>query len=255
MIDRKARKTLFQAYWSSEGWKIPREEPSAADLDHAKSCGVMFDFVTLTHDEVIERILSARASADVTALAQSFLASFSTREVHLRPGLASWFLTDTVATHPFEGNVTCGVCRQFPVTKEHDLSATNFARLKWGRTPEIYLLDHAFVLERAVIEQQEPTAEDRDLLAALLDAADSLPHDARARDLERALKSVIRSNRQERECVIEVLAASGVLSPSRVSDAEYARIPPKTDWSDTAALWRGDDGVKREQAAKLFGQG
>jgi hypothetical protein len=252
-IDLRARRILFDAYWSAKGWNIPRDEPSAEDLAYAKSVGVMFDREELTHDIAVRRIVAAKARVWLAAAAESFMASLCLRQVHLRPALASYYAVQRVELHPFVGHPHCATCGQFK-RWEHDFNPTNFARLKWGAVPRSFMIDHAFILERFVVEPQpHATDEDRDLLFQLLTVADGLPADARARDLEQAWRPLLRSNREERDVLIEILSACGVLSPSRRTRSDVRRIPLKSNWTDAAALWRGDDRVNREQASMLFG--
>jgi hypothetical protein len=252
-IDKKARRILFKTYWSSSGWKVPRDEPDAADLAYAKAAGVMFDPERLTHRSAMERLLAARRLADESTAAEAFAASLTSREVHLRPALASACAIQTVEMHGFVGGVVCSRCGQLR-SWEHDFSSTNFARLKWGSIPRAFMVDHAFILERFSEEPQpRATAEDRRLLGAMLSVADSLPQNARARDLEKAWQPLLPSNREERDLMIEILLACGVLKPSRQSAADRRRIPLRSNWTDDAALWRGDDGIERTRAAELFG--
>jgi hypothetical protein len=251
LIDPRARQVLFDAYWSPQGWKMPREEPSPADLEYAKSRGVMFDRVTLTHDEALDRIVAARSRTDAASVAEAFVASLASRQVHLRPALASFFAVQESRPHRFSGHLVCATCGQLP-RAEHDFSATNFARLKWGAAPRASPVDNAFILERFVVEPRPaPSDEDRATLHQMLSVADSLGDEARARDLEKAWRPVIRSSREERNQLIEILVSCGVLLPSRRSPEDYHRIPVRSNWTDLAALWRGDDGVRRERAAML----
>jgi hypothetical protein len=137
-----------------------------------------------------------------------------------------------------------------------DFSSTNFARLKWGAVPRFFPVCHAFMLERFEIEPRPSASDgDRAVMHALLTAADSMPPDVRARDLEQAWRPLIRSSRQERDELIEILIACGVLTPSRRTSEDHERIPLRSNWTDEAALWRGDDGVNRDQASSVFGWG
>lgn len=110
------------------------------------------------------------------------------------------------------------------------------------------------MLERLATEPTIlPDEGDWLLLDTLLRTADSLPAHANARDLERAWRPIIRSCRAERDILVEILVTAGVLVPSRQTEADLRAIPLKSNWSDGAALWRGDDGVVRGQAEALFG--
>ena len=254
-MDARARRILFDAYWGPKGWKEPREEPSAADLAHAIAAGYMFKPEMLKHDAALQRMDRAKGLVSLDEVAAGFVASLASRAVHLRPALGSYFVLQSMPMHPFSGTSHCIACGQFR-RWEHDFSPANFARLKWGLFPRFFAVDHAFTLERFAHEPRpEATAQDRELLHRILALADNMPADAGARDLEAALKPLIRSNKAEREILVEILFACDVLAPSRTTPEDVRRIPLKTNWTDEPALWRGDDGVNREQAARLFGWG
>lgn len=252
MLDPKAVKILSQTYWSPKGWKVVRETPAPADLAYAMSAGVMFDTETMTHAKALDRIVAARGLTDVASVAAAFTASLSSRQLHLRPALGSFFVVQEVWLHEFTGEFSCTECGMFAEWKQ-DFSATNFARIKWGALPRSCLVDHAFVLERFAVEERPfPSPEDKSLLRRLLSVAESLGSEARARDLEKSWKALLPSNQAERDLLIEVLVACDVLRPSRTSAEDVGRVPLKSNWSDHAALWRGDDGINKEQAAALF---
>lgn len=56
-MDKKAKRILFKTYWNN-GWiddKNPKKESS--DFVYAKEKGLMFDPITISHDECIEKIV------------------------------------------------------------------------------------------------------------------------------------------------------------------------------------------------------
>jgi hypothetical protein len=63
-MDQKAVKILFDKYWSSSGWRDKEIFPE--DFEYAKSKGVMFDPISLSHDEIVKRAVVAvgRTSKD-----------------------------------------------------------------------------------------------------------------------------------------------------------------------------------------------
>ncbi len=198
-------------------------------------------------------MVAARLRAPLDAVAEAFVASLSSREVHLRPPLSSYYAVRSIEAHVLSGDVVCTQCQQF-AQWEHDFNSTNFARLKWGAPPRIYGVDHAFVLERFAAEARlSPSDEDWSILRRMFEAVESLPRDARTRDLERAWQPVVRSSREERDALIEILVAAEVLKPSRTTPADVRSIPLRSNWSDQAALWRASDGVNRDRAISLFG--
>jgi len=86
-IDVRAKKILFDTYWTSKGWidKHERKLPSAADRAHAKRHGMWFEPIKIGHDALLKQtkqLAKRMAWADVTA---AFLASLSTRRLASAP--------------------------------------------------------------------------------------------------------------------------------------------------------------------------
>lgn len=55
-MDKKAKDILFQTYWSGKGWKRDHiTDPD--DFLYAKDKGLMFDPLTIGHDDCVKRIL------------------------------------------------------------------------------------------------------------------------------------------------------------------------------------------------------
>lgn len=67
--------------------------------------------------------------------------------------------------------------------------------------------------------------------------------------LEKRLKDVIKSSKDERDRLIEILASIGVVVPKSYD----RKIPMKSDW-DYAEYWRGEDKYNKENVEELFGQ-
>jgi len=86
---------------------------------------------------------------------------------------------------------------------------------------------------------------------------------SRPRDLERRLAGIFKSNKAEREILIEILAYCGILQPhdhpgyyrSFVNFFERT-IPPvaKIDWTYPICWWRGIDGINNELLQFYFPQ-
>jgi len=55
-LDKKAKDILFKTYWSGAGWK-DRRHADPDDFAYTKSKGLMFDPITLSHDECLSEIL------------------------------------------------------------------------------------------------------------------------------------------------------------------------------------------------------
>lgn len=146
-MDAKAKKILNKTFWSAQGWKPAgtRLPFAGEEFEYAKSKGVMFDPVTMTHDECVARIrylLEHVVTKDRVAAA--FLHSLSTREVHLRSGLSSYALTSHLPRHQYSDKLLerasyshCFYCNEHKLMtheewNNEDINILNFERVKWG---------------------------------------------------------------------------------------------------------------------------
>lgn len=256
-IDSRARRILFAAYWDSSGWKVPREEPPAADAAYARDVGYMFDPQLVRHDAAIQSARSVVEDCSLDLLTDAFVASLSHRWLHLRAGLPSFFIASRMSPHAFGSTGTCPTCGLLD-RNTIDFGAANFARHKWGASPTSFAPEHAFILERVSQElgwvEAPVTNDDRRILHRLLEAAATLKPDARAADLADAWQGLLPSNAQERRVLLESFIAIGVLVPSRTKPEDRRRIPLRSNWSDEAALWRGDDGVNGSCVDEILGR-
>ena len=84
-LDGRAVQILMDAYWSNGCRENPAVTPE--DLAYARQAGVMFDPIVLRHDEIISRLVLARAAVTKEQVANAFLASLSRRRLDLRSAL------------------------------------------------------------------------------------------------------------------------------------------------------------------------
>ena len=107
----------------------------------------------------------------------------------------------------------------------------------------------------------EPTAADWKALDLTLRTPALLAPEAKAADLERALKTVLPSNKDERAILIRILGYAGVLeAPGHPSffdgfvpgPARYLPRQRFADWGYPIIWWRAGHGVRRDAAAFWF---
>ena len=87
--DKKALQILLETYWSPKGWKRDKTIDSV-DFEYARQVGYMFDPVTVTHDDIVARLLASRNRLSIEQVTDAFLASLSTRRLELRSALGSF---------------------------------------------------------------------------------------------------------------------------------------------------------------------
>lgn len=272
-MDKQARNILFKTYWNAGGWVDRAQRRTAPeDFDYAKSKGLMFDPVSVSHDDCLAQILALRDQIPASLPGRAFLSSLSSRRLDWRSGLASYLVAQALAPHSYaaavsgqsyapDGSVAhvshvCGVCRDAGdsvVAKEHyvdvDLNVLNFERIKWGGVRHGALEYTWFDLrELAAADIPAPSAQDvavfKEILAAVAacDAADG------PGALEQKLKPVVASSKAERQMLIDILACAGVLRPLSYD----RRVPGRSDWR-YAAAWRGEDGYSEDAVQRCFG--
>lgn len=271
MIDRKARKILFDAYWKS-GWKADNSI-SEEDWSYAKSKGLLFDPVELSHDRLIERLCDVRDQTSAEAVGDAFVASFTSRRLDLRSALGSYGVASHFPRHKLSssprrtvrsGVERCDVCGFYSFSEPHpeDLNVLNFERHKWGgvrRDDPIYIWFD--LVEFSQIEKIMPTEEDKSILRAILQIAAELPANARPSALADAISDLVKSNQAERRTLVEILSCCGVLQPRDYSgyfgEFTFAFEREHTsehlnDWGYPAIWWRGRDGVNSTAVATYF---
>lgn len=262
MTDR-ALQILFDAYWAQGmvRWEAPVVSPE--DFAFARDAGVMFDPLALSHAEVLEWVRISLQLVSREAVAAAFLASLSSRRLELRSALGSYAVGRQFPHHDYrDESGFCAVCGFWGEdSRPRDLSVLNFERFKWGgvrhAAPEYIALD---LMLFSKLEPPAPSAEDRRILRAILDAAQGCGAGAKPRDLEKRLAGVVKSNKAEREMLIQVLVYCGILQP-RSRPGYFTgfvpynrRLPPlddRTFWHYPINWWRGEDGVNRE-ALKFY---
>lgn len=259
-MDKKAKRVLLQTFWGSGGWKQGTRVFAGEEFEYARSCGLMFDPLTITHDELVARIIELHGRITLGQVSEAFLHSLSTRKTHLRSALSSWFLTSGLAEHAYNSvssnTGSCGVCNQQQLTVyedyvDEDLNVLNFERIKWGGIRLNWLLYCWFDLDQ--FSREAPvaaTSEDVAILRRMLDKVRACPPADSARKLEQRWKDLFPSSKNERDVVMEVLGYAGVLAIS-----DLPRIGRRSD-NDFMAMdgWQGQDGYSTRAATHLFGQ-
>ncbi|OKP89152.1 hypothetical protein A3842_04830 [Paenibacillus sp. P3E] len=262
-MDKRAKKVLQTTFWSSAGWKSAPAVYTGEDFEYAKSHGLMFDPVTITHDECERRIRELHDSAVTKErVATAFVHSLSSRKVHLRSALSSWALTSGLALHTYEQHPLerasyscCGDCNAGKIMSDKnyinaDLNVLNFERVKWGGVRLNQLLYCWLDLELLSREEELSISRaDSEILRRLIEAVEECDPGDTARKLEKRWKDLFPSSKQERDVLMEIWGFAGILVPQ-----EEPRLGCGGD-SDfiSVANWRGEDRISREKLEFYFG--
>lgn len=265
-MDRRAIRILFDTYWSASGWKVGDERIVASeDFIYAKGAGVMFDPVSLSHDEIVQRAIVARDALTPKAVADGFLGSLSTRRLDLRSALGSYAVLRLFPQHGFSAQgQQCAVCGMYEDKRPQDLNVLSFERFKWGGVRHDESLYAVFDLERFLqAERPHPSADDVELFEELLRIIEAVSPATSAAMLSRHLASAgLRSNKAERDVVIGILGLCGILGTDahpgyaqRFVPYSERELPPRrfVDMPYPACWWQGSDGINKEAFRLYFG--
>ena len=140
--DKKALQILLESHWSPKGWKRDKTI-DAADFEYARQAGYMFDPVTVTHDDIVARLLTIRNRVSIEQVTDAFLASLSTRRLELRSALGSFSFAAHFPDHRLveqargqtpSGRLNCPLCGLYghSAAEQEDLNVLSFERWNWG---------------------------------------------------------------------------------------------------------------------------
>ena len=269
LYDKKAVEILFDTHWTSKGWRDPFVT-APSDLAYAIGKGVMFPPSLLPHDATLQRLQELCDAISPLAVGNAFLASLGLREPALRSALGSFAVARYRSLHAFTvrpltpagRTVPCAYCQLWLAPTQaqgEDLNVLNFERLKWGGVRHRQVAYQVFDLEQfRALAPFEPTQNDVALFSRILATIRTLPPNATIGHLEKALSSVIPSNKNERRTLLEVLCLSGILAYPGYGHFFDDTEPPKdrpyrdTDWRVPAMYWRAQDGCNIERLKEYF---
>jgi hypothetical protein len=264
--DNKAIQILFRTYWSSSGWISDNQRTTAADdLAYAKAAGVMFDPVAVTHDELVSRAVDVCSKVSQLQVIEAFLSSLTNRHMELRSALGSWAYLSHFRHHPFENwDKQCAICGWYGSEQSIvDLNVLNFERLKWGGVRHDNLLYVVFDLEQfRKLEYPLPSKQDIAIFRKILRIIVDLPEKTTAAALQKHLAPIIKSNKAERDILIDILGICGILQTEQHTGYSYRFTPYKDrklpnqrfiDHSYPVCWWKAADGINQEVVTQFFG--
>lgn len=190
-------------------------------------------------------------------------ASLSSRRLDLRSALGSYIVGKHLKNYVYTGDEYCIYCGSYNKERElEDLNVLNFERFKWGGVRHLDPLYITFDLEQyRNADKLVPTPKDYEILSQIFLIIYEFPPEGKIRDLEKALSKVIKSNKEEREVVLQILGFCSILS-TRESPGFLNNFIPfverdvpihyKNDWSYPVCWWKGRDGLNVNAVKAIF---
>ncbi len=100
-MDKKAKNILFKTYWKN-GWIDKKErQVHPIDFEYAKSKGLMFDPLTISHDQCLEKIFEILPRISMDMVVKAFLSSLANRRLDWRSSIASYFIAKQLVPHKY----------------------------------------------------------------------------------------------------------------------------------------------------------
>lgn len=265
-MDERAIKILIDTYWTSAGWRDERSVSTDPDeFKYARRAGVMFDPVPLAHAQIIRRAVKAVIGLNRRDVANAFVVSLASRQLHFRSALGSFAVLQHFPKHKATlWREECETCGQWNGRPEiEDLNILNFERLKWGGVRHGEPCYAGFDLDQfKKLPEIHPVRDDVQALRALLHAIESVPSKTTSATLQKYLATIIPSSKQERDVLIGILGLCGILETAdhpgfmrkfvRYCDRD---LPERrfVDMAYPACWWRRSDGVNTKAVKYWFG--
>lgn len=263
-LDKQALKILFDAYWSSAGWKPESERTVLPEnFAYAKSRDFMFAPLQLNHSQALNELAALIKSVDRRKVADGFLSSLSTRRLDWRSALGSYAIFQHVTTHnPQSDKTRCNLCGFYLNDKEHDLNVLNFERLKWGGVRHydvIYaLMDIGLFLKTP---PPSPAAEDVKIFRGLVSIIKNVQNVTSGK-LNCYFTKDLKSNKPERDVIIAILGFCGILgTPLHPGYSQFfipfdkRELPNRhfVDMAYPACWWHSSMGINEARLNEYFG--
>jgi len=236
-MDKKAKDILFKTYWTSAGWiGDDKRKIDKIEFEYAKEKGLMFEPLTISKSELVEKIETILQKISVKKITDAFLCSLTNKRLDWRSGLASYVNAKRLLVEKNIHDYTYGYGENI------DLNVLNFERIKWGGVRHcsgIYNWLDLTLLEKEVIPN--PTEQDVEVMKSILDVIDKSEIGETPSKLRNRLKNVLKGSKNEISILMEILACAEILQPLRFD----RKIPGKHDWT-FVLFWRGEDKYDKE---------
>lgn len=243
-MDKKAKKILFDTYWSAQGWK-KQYEITPEDFEYAKSKGLMFDNITIKNEELKTKLTELLNSTDIKMVSKAFLSSLTNKRLDWRSGIASYINAQLVLSGKRPNNRDDKY-----VYENEDLNVLNFERIKWSGVRYSNLLYNYLdlkLLSKEIIS--EPTDKDFQVFNNIIDCIDKSEVGEHPGKLRDRLKDAIGGTKDQRQRIMEILGCCEILQTR-----DHNRpVHPRSDFG-FVACWRGEDKYNKSNLEIIFGE-
>lgn len=226
----------------------------------------------MNHDQIIKEILTLRERWSPSIAANAFASSLATRRLDWRSLLLSYSVSLRLEAHAFERSEIysgkIGVCKHCGLQEQHEMKPNEYWEEIRTNTPGRHQHTNLQYVrfDLATSPVVDSSVEYRSLVWEMLHNIELLSENAQLTALTKAIPASIKSNKIERQHLLEILGFCGVLCPPEqvsyferfVGFEEAELLQPKhffkRDWAHPIRHWTSADGVDREAAQWWFGE-
>jgi len=225
--------------------------------------------ISISHEELYKWLSATLTNINEERLTDAFLYSLSSGDLNYRPYLASYVYALSILNHKQDvevapsGNLFCRYCGHFDNYPE-DCSILDVELVRWGgvRVNDIFTV--AYYLDKFLkLEPVKPNKKDFDIFNRIIDSVFGVDDSAKPRDLEKLFGKIFKSNKGQREMLINQLGIVGIFETNEHKGYHNNHIPralralpalSKIDWSYPVCWWRGKDKINMENFNYFFGR-
>lgn len=224
--------------------------------------------VIISHTDLYNWLTDTLAIVDKEKLTDAFLYSLSTKDLKYRPYLACYVFASSIPKHNIDkvvypsGNIACkycGHCETYPDdTFDLENELTN-----WGGVRVDQVFGATYYLDKFLsLDTVKPAKKDFDIFNNIIDTVLLADKETKPRDLEKIFGRIFKSNKGQREILIDQLGIIGILETekykgfhNKYTPLNLREIPPvsKIDWLFPVCWWRGKDKINFEAYNYFFG--
>lgn len=257
---KATQKESLKDWWE---WDTYMRFITQEDFAYAKQQSVMFDRISVNHDDTIKRIKKAVAKIEKQDMVKAFLYSLSIRKLEYRSFLSSYCIARVLPEHNFmpcdaPNQNICGICglQKYEFEKLIDFNTIQYFKFNDGScfTNVVEIL---FDMEQfSKFPKALPTDEDYSILDELKKIIASSYADDRIPQLKKCISKIIKSNDEERSGLVDILGVIGILHDDKhfgyadkyVPYIEREDRPVRFDEiAYPAGWWQGKFGVDEEK--------
>ncbi|MFT3675460.1 MAG: hypothetical protein QM781_06135 [Chitinophagaceae bacterium] len=224
--------------------------------------------ITISHNDLFAWLSDTLAKIDRSKLTDAFLYSLSSGDLTYRACLASYIFASSIPEHTIDkqvypsGNIACsycGHCETCPQnTEDLESELKNYGGVRVDQVFGATYYLHKFLSLPPV----KPSKKDFDIFNNIIDAILLSENNTKPRDLEKIFGKIFRSNKGQREMIIDQMGISGILETEEHKGFKTQYTPPSLrvippvhtiDWFYPVCWWRGKNKINFETYDSLFG--